>query len=75
MAAVAISSACWSSGAREPDGPRLTPASTTVDEKDNTCMVPAEGVSPVVIILGAAVGLGDGKVVTIEIVDGSGVGS
>ena len=36
VAAVAISSACWSSGAREPDGPRLTPASTTVDENETT---------------------------------------
>ena len=57
MAAVAISSACWSSGVREPDGPSLTPASTTVEEKDTTCTVPVEGVSTEVITFGAGVGI------------------
>ena len=67
VAAVAISSACWSSGVREPDGPRLTPASTSVEENEITCKTALEGALTDVTTFGAAEGCGVGRVVGIGV--------
>ena len=73
VAAVAISSACWSSGVRESDGPRLTPARTSVEVNETACKIALEGASTEVTTLGAAEGRGVGRVVEIGV--GSRVGA